>query len=143
MAQTRPLVSPGPVVPVRTESPAGIGELIGGLAGDIQDLVRGEIALARSELDQKLHHILLASVWLLGGALLGFAGLVVMLQGLAAILALFLPVWLSALIIGVVVVGVGGLFATSGLSQLSLKEISPHRTVANIEKDAHILKEHV
>ena len=39
--------------------------------------------------------------------------------------------------------GVGGLFALSGLSKLSLKEISPHRTVANIEKDAHILKEHV
>ena len=105
--------------------------------------MRGEIALARSELDQKLHHILLASVWLLGGALLGFAGLVVLLQSFAAILALFLPVWLSALIIGVVVVGVGGLFATSGLSKLSLKEISPHRSVTNIEKDAHILKEHV
>jgi uncharacterized membrane protein YqjE len=134
---------PGPVVPVRTESPGGIGELIGGLAGDIQDLVRGEIALARSELDQKLQRVLLASAWLLGGALLGFAGLVLLLQAFAAILALFLPVWLSALIIGVVVVGVGGLFAASGFSKLSLKEIAPHRTVANIEKDAHILKEHV
>jgi hypothetical protein len=143
MAQTRPLVPPGPVLPVRTGSPAGIGEIIGGLAGDIQDLVRGEIALARSELDQKLHRILLASVWLLGGALLGFAGLVVLLQGLAAVLVLFLPVWLSALIIGVVVAGVGALFATSGLSKLSLKEISPDRMVANIEKDARIFKEHV
>lgn len=141
MAQTRPLVPP--VVTVRAESPAGIGEIIAGLAGDIQDLVRGEIALARSELDQKLHRILVASIWLLGGALLGFAGLVVLLQGIAAILALFLPVWLSALIIGVVVVGVGVLFATSGLSKLSLKEISPDRTVANLEKDARILKEHV
>jgi hypothetical protein len=143
MAQTRPLVPPAPVVPVRTESPAGIGEIIGGLAGDIQDLVRGEIALARSELDQKLHRIILASIWLLGGALLGFAGLVVLLQGIAAILALVLPVWLSALIIGVVVVGVGALFASSGLSKLSLKDMSPERTVANIEKDARILKEHV
>jgi uncharacterized membrane protein YqjE len=143
MAQTRPLVPPAPVVPVRTESRAGIGEIIGGLAGDIQDLVRGEIALARSELDQKLHRIILASIWLLGGALLGFAGLVVLLQGIAAILALVLPVWLSALIIGVVVVGVGALFASSGLSKLSLKDMSPERTVANIEKDARILKEHV
>jgi uncharacterized membrane protein YqjE len=134
---------PGPVVPVRTESPASIGEIIGGLAGDIQDLVRGEIALARSELDQKFHRILLAAIWLLGGALLGFAGLVVLLQGLAAVLVLFLPVWLSALIIGAVVVGVGALFAISGLSKLSLKEISPDRMVANIEKDARILKEHV
>jgi uncharacterized membrane protein YqjE len=143
MAQTRPLVPPGPVVPVRTETSAGIGEIIGGLAGDIQDMVRGEIALARSELDQKLHRIFLASVWLLGGALLGFAGLVVLLQGLAAVLILFLPVWLSALIIGAVVVGVGALFAISGLFKLSLKEISPDRMVANIEKDARILKEHV
>lgn len=109
----------------------------------IQDLVRGEIALARSELDQKLHRIILASIWLIGGALLGFAGLVVLLQALAAILALVLPVWLSALIIGVVVVGAGAVFAKSGLGMLSLKDLAPDRTVANLEKDARIVKEHV
>lgn len=131
------------MVPVHSQSPSSIGEIIGGLAGDIQDLVRGEVALARSELDQKLHRIALAGIWLVGGALLGFAGLVVLLQGLAAILALVVPIWLAALVIGVVVVGVGAIFAKSGLAMLSLKDLSPDRTVANLEKDAHIVKEHV
>ena len=144
MAQTSPASPPrNSVLAVHPESPASIGEIIGGLAGDIQDLVRGEIALARSELDQKFHRILIAAIWLLGGALLGFAGLVVLLQALAALLALVLPVWLSALVIGAVVVGVGTVFAMSGLGMLSLKQLSPTRTVANIEKDAHIVKEHV
>jgi hypothetical protein len=144
MAQTRPAALPdAPVVPVHSQSPSSIGEIIGGLAGDIQDLVRGEVALARSELDQKLHRIALAGIWLVGGALLGFAGLVVLLQGLAAILALVVPIWLAALVIGVVVVGVGAIFAKSGLAMLSLKDLSPDRTVANLEKDAHIVKEHV
>lgn len=144
MAQTKPAGPVGdPVAVTRSESPSSIGEIVGGLAGDIQDLVRGEIALARSELDQKLHRILLASIWLLGGALLGFAGLVIVLQGLADIFALFLPVWLSAFIVGVVVVGVGALFVNSGLGRLSLRELSPDRTVANLEKDANIVKGHV
>jgi putative superfamily III holin-X len=143
MAQTRPVNPPrSSVVPTHSESPASLAEIIGGLAGDIQDLVRGEIALARSELDQKFHRILVAFIWLLGGALLGFAGLVVLLQALAALLAIVLPVWLSALVIGVVVVGMGAVFANSGLGMLSLKELSPDRTVANIQKDAHIVKEH-
>jgi hypothetical protein len=31
-----------------------LGEILGGLANDVQDLVKGEIALARAELEQKL-----------------------------------------------------------------------------------------
>ena len=38
----------------RLAESASLGDLIGGLASDIQDLVRGEIALGRSELEQKL-----------------------------------------------------------------------------------------
>jgi len=131
------------LTPTPADSPHSIGEILGGLASDIQELVRGEIALARSELDQKLHRVIIAAVWLLGGALLGFAGLVVLLQAIAALLALVLPVWASALIVGIVVILVGGVFAKSGLAKLSLKELTPDRTADNVQKDAHMLKEHV
>jgi hypothetical protein len=53
----------------------GLGELIGTLTTDIQDLVRGEIKLARAELDEKLNRVLMAAIWLIGGALVAFAGL--------------------------------------------------------------------
>ena len=126
----------------RLAESASLGDLIGGLASDIQDLVRGEIALGRSELEQKLDRVIMAAIWLFGGALLAFAGLVVLLLGIAAILALMMPVWLALLIVGVIVIGLGAAFAKSGLAMLSLKTLTPDRTAANLQKDAQLLKEH-
>lgn len=126
----------------RTVESASLGSLVGGLASDIQDLVRGEIALGRAELEQKLDRVIVAAIWLLGGALLGFAGLVVVLQGLAAILALMMPVCAASMIVGVIIVGIGAAFAKSGIAMLSLKDLTPDRTAANLQKDAQLLKEH-
>jgi len=123
-------------------SQSSLGDLIGGLAGDIQDLVRGEIALGRAELEQKLDRVIMAAIWLLGGALLGFAGLVIGLEGIAAILALMMPAWAALLIVGVVVIAIGAVFAKSGIAMLSLKTLTPDRTAANLQKDAQLLKEH-
>ena len=99
--------------------------------------------LARSEMDQKLNRVLMAAIWLVGGALVAFAGLVVILQGIAAALALVLPTWAASLIIGVLIVVVGGLFARSGLAMLSIKRLIPTRTVSSLQKDAHVVKEHI
>ena len=127
----------------RSTGGVGVGELLGNLVGDLQDLVRGEMKLARVELDQKLDHVLIAAIWLLGGALLAFAGLVVLLEGLAAILALWLPIWGASLIIGAVIVVAGGLFARAGLAKLSLRTLKPDRTAASLRKDARLVKEHI
>jgi hypothetical protein len=81
------------------------------LAGDIQDLVRGELALARVELDHKLHGLVTAAVAIVGGALVAFAGLVVLLEDGAALLAKWMPPWAALLIVGVVIVLIGGLIA--------------------------------
>jgi uncharacterized membrane protein YqjE len=120
----------------------GLGELIGTLTTDIQDLVRGEIKLARAELDEKLNRVLMAAIWLIGGALVAFAGLVVVLQGIAAALALVLPTWAASMLIGVAIIVIGAVFARSGLAMLSLKTLTPDRTAANLQKDARVVKEH-
>ncbi|WP_419828173.1 phage holin family protein [Sphingomonas sp.] len=119
-----------------------IGEIASGLAGDIQDLVKGELALARAEIDQKLHGVIIAAISIVGGALVAFAGLVVVLEGGAAVLAFWLPAWASLLIVGLVIVLIGGLIARGGLAKLSLKAVTPERTIATAQKDARMLKEH-
>ena len=119
-----------------------IGEIATGLAGDVQDLVRGELALARAEFDSKLQGLVVIAVSVVGGALVAFAGLVVLLEGGAGVLALWLPAWAALLIVGVVIVLVGGLIARGALAKLSLKSIKPERTVANVQKDANLIKEH-
>ncbi len=120
-----------------------LGPLLGSIAQDVQDLVRGEIRLARAEFDQKLHRVIIAAVFLLGGALVAFAGLVVVLQGVAAALALVLPVWAASLIVGVVIVAVGALFARSGLGMLSLKALTPIQAADSLQKDVGVLKQHI
>jgi hypothetical protein len=122
--------------------PSSLGEIAGGLAGDVQDLVRGELTLARAELDQKLHGLIIAAVSIVGGALVAFAGLVVLLEGGAAVLAVWVPAWASLLIVGVVIIAVGGLIARGALAALSLKSLTPERTVASVQKDAGMIKEH-
>ena len=124
-------------------APPSLGQIASGLAGDVQDLVKGELALARAEFDQKLHGLLGGGIALIGGALVAFAGLVVFLEGGAAILAMWIPAWAALLIIGAVIVLVGGLIARAGLAKLSLKNITPDRTTASLSKDARILKEHM
>ena len=120
-----------------------LGEIAGGLAGDVQDLVRGELALARAEFDHKLHNLIGGAISLVGGALIAFAGLVVLLEGGAAVLAKWLPAWAALLIVGLVIVLVGGLIARAGLAQLSLKNLTPERTAANLKQDGRTLKEHL
>ncbi len=127
----------------RPDGSHGLGELLGNVATDIQELVRGEVRLARAELDQKLDRVLMAAIWLIGGALVAFAGLVVILQGIAAALALVLPTWAASLIVGVLIVATGALFARSGLAMLSLKTLTPGRTASSLQKDVRVVKEHI
>ena len=127
----------------RSEAGYTLGPILASIARDIQDLIRGELELAQAEFDQKLHRIIVAAVFLLGGALVAFAGLVVVLQGVAAALALALPVWAASLIVGVVIVGVGSLFALAGLRMISLKALTPSRAADSLQKDVGVLKEHI
>jgi len=126
----------------RVEGAPTLGETVTGLASDVQDLVRGEIRLARAELDQKLHHLIGAAIALTGGALVGFAGLVTLLQGVAVALAMVMPAWAAFLVVGIVIALIGAVLVRSGLALISLKNLSPDRTSANLQKDAHMIKEH-
>lgn len=125
----------------RSENGSVLRELVGSLIADLQDLVRGEFRLARAEMSQKFDHLILATIWLIGGAFVAFAGLVVVLEGGAAALATVLPQWAASAIVGVVIVIVGAVIARSGLAMLSLKTLSPDRTAANLKKDAQVVKE--
>lgn len=135
MANADPRTAPG--------AAHSLGDIAGGLAGDVQDLVRGELSLARAEFDHKIHGLIGGAISLVGGALVGFAGLVVLLEGGADVLAKWMPAWAAMLIVGLVIVLVGGLIARAGLAKLSLKTLSPDRTAANLAKDGRTLKEHL
>ena len=120
-----------------------LGTLLSGIFQDLKVLFQSEVKLARIEFDQKVRRIIAGAVFVVGGALLAFAGLIVLLLGVAAALALVLPVWAALLIVGAVIVISAALLARAGIAMLSLKRLAPERTWSNLQKDAQLIKEHV
>jgi MFS family permease len=112
------------------------GELVRRLSTQLSDLIRRELELARNELTAKGKRAG-------AGAGLTGAGGVVALYGVGALiaaaiagLALVLPVWLSALIIGVVLLLIGGLLALIGRSQLRRATPAvPQEAVQGVQQD--------
>lgn len=120
------------------------GELVSRLASQVSELVRGEIQLARTELAEKGKRAG-------AGAGLAGAGGVVALYGVGALIAaaiaalsLAWPVWLAALVVGVVVLLVAGALALAGRSQLKkATPPAPENTVQSVKDDVAAVREAV
>jgi hypothetical protein len=89
------------------EQRMSLRELVGGVAEDARDLVRGEVALARAEVEQKVDRITAGVISLFGAMMLAYAGLVIVLIAAAQALARVIPDWAASLIVGGIVLLIG------------------------------------
>jgi hypothetical protein len=133
-----PTVLAGRIQPT-AQTPAAepaLGDLFRKLADDSGTLIRQEIALAKSELKESVGTAVSEAVWVpvwgaiaLVGALVLVAFLVV---GLGAILDNY---WLSALIVGLVFAGGGGLMAMMALRKMKTISLAPDATIQTLKQD--------
>ena len=121
-----------------------LGDLLRDLAGGTSTLLRQELSLARAETQDKLHQIIAVLVAMLGGALLAFAGLIILLDALVyGLVDAGMERWLAALVVGGVVALVGLLVAWKAQSDLSATRLAPERSAASFRKDVDMLREQV
>lgn len=121
-----------------------IADLLRDLAGGTSTLLRQELSLARAETQDKLHQIIAVLVAMLGGALLAFAGLIILLDALVyGLVEAGMERWLAALVVGGVVALVGLLVAWKAQSDLSATRLAPERSAASFRKDVDMLREQV
>ena len=121
-----------------------LGDLLRDLAGGTSTLLRQELSLARAETQDKLHQIIAVLVAMLGGALLAFAGLIILLDALVyGLVEAGMERWLAALVVGGVVALVGLLVAWKAQGDLSATRLAPERSAASFRKDVDMLREQV
>ncbi|TDD87199.1 phage holin family protein [Actinomadura darangshiensis] len=96
---------------------AGTGELVRQAAQQVSELMRAELRLAVAELKDKGRHAGTGAGMFGGAALVALYGLGVLLAAAVAAIAVALPVWAAALIIGVVLMLVAGVLAMLGRAQ--------------------------
>ncbi|MVO88277.1 phage holin family protein [Streptomyces sp. p1417] len=119
-----------------------MGELVQRASQQLTELVRGELRLAQAEMKEKGRH------YGKGGGLFGGAGLVgfLTLQALVAAaiagLAVPLPVWAAALIVGGVLGALAGVLALTGKKEISeAAPPAPEQTIQNVKADVAEIKE--
>ena len=117
--------------------------LLSDLAGETSTLVRQEIALFKAELSEKLTRTGVGAGALAAGGVIAFSGWLALLA--AAILGLsnVLSPWLSALIIGVIVIALGAGLALFGKSRLKADALVPHRTLNSLREDQAWIRDQV
>jgi hypothetical protein len=118
-----------------------LGSLLGSLPELISRLIRGEIALAKTELVAKLKEVGVGAGLLVGAALFGFFLLAVLITAAVLGLATVVSPWLAALIVAAVLLVVTAVLALLGVSALK-KGVppTPEKTVASVKADVSALK---
>ena len=130
-----------PFAPRQAERP--VGGLLSDLARQTGLLLRQEVALAKSELFQKMGQLGTGAGMLAAGGLVAFAGVLCLLAAATLGLAIVLEPWLAALIVGVVVLVLGGLLAWLGKSRMQAENLVPQRTIRSLKDDAEWAREQV
>lgn len=118
-----------------------LGELFSDLSQEMQRLFQDEAALLRSEMSQKISRAAKDITALaVGGAVL-YAGLLAIITAGILALGIAIPLWLSALIVGVVVLAIGTFLVLKGVQDLKRADLKPSRTISSLKGDKEWLKE--
>lgn len=118
-----------------------VGELFSELAGEMSSLVRQEIKLAKVEVGAKVASLQTNLITIAAAALVAYAGVIILLIGVVFLLGLAIPIWASALLVGVVVAGGAAAFGYTAFERLRNTDVTPTDTIDSIKEDAKWLKD--
>jgi len=118
-----------------------IGQLFAELANETSTLVRQEVQLAKTELTEKVTSAGKDAGMIGAGGALAYAGLLAVIAAVIIGLGQLIPMWLSALLVGLAVIGVGYVLIQSGLSALKRIDPTPRETIQTLKEDVDMVKE--
>ena len=118
-----------------------VGELVSQLSEQSSQLIREEMQLARLEITDTVKHAGIGAGLFSTAAVVGFFGIGTLLATTIIALDLVLPLWLSAPIVTVALFAVAGVVALMGKNEVDQVSPMPERTVENVKRDVHEVKE--
>ena len=117
------------------------GELFSQLAGDLGLLVQQEIALAKKEFQTALVQAGIGVVALAVALTLATVGLIAVLTSVILALALVMPHWAAALVVGLIFIVLAGVAAYLGIQRLRKLKLIPERTAQTLRDDVAMIRE--
>jgi len=127
-----------------TDTRPSIGDLLKSLRDETTALVRQEIALAKTEMNEKAAKAARNAGYMAAGGVLAHAGVFVILLGLSALLywglveaglSHYVSGWLAPLIVGVVVAVIGYALIQKAISAFKHETLVPEKTVDSLKEN--------
>jgi hypothetical protein len=116
-------------------------ELVAQLSKDGGLLLRQEIALAKVELSEKAARLQSDLTSLATGAFVLYAGLLGLMAAVTLLLAEVIPGWAAALVVSLVVTGIGAALTLRSKHNLNELDLKPRKAAESVRKDVGMLKE--
>jgi xanthine/uracil permease len=121
--------------------------LVADLWRESAGLLRGEAALAKAELSEKVSQVGSGIAALAAAGAVLFAGFLLVLFAVVGLVALALPEdyapWLAPLIVGLVVLAVGWFLLSAGRNKLQAEKLKSSHSIRAVRHDAEVIKEHI
>ncbi len=119
-----------------------ITDVLQDIIGNVQDIVRSEVRLAKSELLDELVKVKAAAPLLIVGAVTGVLATLFLMWAIVYALALVLPIWAAALVVTALLAVVGSATLMAGLK--TLRRVNPpERTIASMKENVQWAKQQV
>ena len=121
-----------------------LGDLFSELSRETTTLVRQEVQLAKAELTQSATEAARGIGMLVAGGAVAYAGLFFLLLAIVfGLIEAGWDAWLSALIVGLVVVAIGAVLVLRARESLKPANLAPRRTLETLKEDQEWAKEQI
>ena len=121
-------------------SDRSIKEIIDALKPQLQELASKQVELAKTEMAPVGKRAGLATGLLVAAGVFMFVFLIFLSLTGVYLLAVFFPLWVSALIVSGILLLVGGILAGAGASILRRLDPTPHRTIRTLQQNINWIK---
>lgn len=115
------------------------GEIVKDIVANAQEIIRSEVRLAKAEVREEGRKAIQAGTALATGAVTVLYGIGFLLAAATAALALVMPWWSAALIVGAVLAIAGGIALSIGLNRWKLVH-APDKVVSDVKENVEWLK---
>lgn len=112
-----------------------LGDTFTSIIEDVQNIVRGEVQLAKTEIKEDAGKLGKALGMIGVAALLGLVGFIFLMLGVTYLLNRSLEMWVSAGIVGLVLLMIGVGVGLAGKNQMQEANMVPDKTIDSLKED--------
>ena len=120
-----------------------LGGVTSSLLRDFTNLIQLEVRLARAEVRETIRRVWRGAALAVGGGMLLYGAVLALVATVVLVLTLFMPVWVSALLIGLLLVVEGWILTIAAQHKLRELAETPKQSAASIREDVDTIKSHL